>query len=463
MSTAIVETKPTLPTILGQAQLRIPIGGRIRAGIKVLTKAAQESETVRTLYEQGVGANQPFDAIEQAILRVAPDIKNPLVPKNVPWFTVRPQDFAHPIIASQIMDLYAEDRGDGNGKRLYRFPIVFPSDTWQLVMPHELVAWGANEKKFWSEYSPDGTVRYCMTHAPIPTQNGKRAVRPWGGRKSARNAANEGRCDPEQCPVYQSKKCNLSGRFVFYIPGVASMDAFELPTNSFYAMNAAFQKFMTIAFMRGGRLSGFLDAKRTPFYITKQQLDVPHIDDEGRAVRTKHWIIELEAPVDVTALLRANDDDVVLAQAGQAAHVLEGPARTVEVDSSAVSFHAASVRETQVSGGVAAGQVIGDGQCASSAEQGGSRVPARVAPANTDATEWTARKDASPSFEDVIAVATELGLTAERYSGYADKRWGAGWKANPKGRRDALHELERFRDDTLGLKAKVDAELDDFA
>src|SRR5437660_12373963 len=66
-------------------------------------------------------------------------------------------------------------------------------------------------------------------------------------------------------------------------------------------MNAAIQKFETIAFMRGGRISGFLDAKKTSFFITKRLMEVPHIDEERRAVRVAHWIIKLEAPIDVTA------------------------------------------------------------------------------------------------------------------------------------------------------------------
>ena len=118
-----------------------------------------------------------------------------------------------------------------------------------------------------------------------------------------------GLCDPELCREYQNRQCNLSGRFIFFIPGIKSIGAFELHTNSFYAMNAAIQKFETIAFMRGGRISGFLDGKRTSFFITKKLKEVPHIDETGRAVRVAHWIIELEAPIDVTALLRANEED----------------------------------------------------------------------------------------------------------------------------------------------------------
>ena len=42
MTNAVVTingAKPVLPTVLGQAPARIPTGGKIRAGIKVLTKA----------------------------------------------------------------------------------------------------------------------------------------------------------------------------------------------------------------------------------------------------------------------------------------------------------------------------------------------------------------------------------------------------------------------------------------
>ena len=46
---------------------------------------------------------------------------------------------------------------------------------------------------------------------------------------------------------------------------------------------------------------------------------------------------------------------------------------------------------------------------------------------------------------------------------YAAKRWGPGWKINADGRRRALAEIERFRDDPDGLTDKIDAEIDVFA
>jgi len=400
--------------------MRIPTAGKIRAGIKVLTQKAAALPRARELYEQGVAAGQTFDQIEQAIVAALPALKHPLVPRNVPWFTVRGQDFPNPALAQQILDAYAEDRGEG--RHLYRFPVVFPSDQWQTVMPHELAAWGTHEKRYWSEYADDGRTRMCMCHAPVPMlPSGKRALRLFGGRKTVPRAENGGRCDPEACAEYQSRQCNLSGRFLFFIPGIRSISAFELHTNSFYAMNAAIQKFQTIAFMRGGRISGFLDRERTPFWFGKRLMEVAHIDEQGQAVRVPQWIIELEAPVDVTALLREGEDEAVLAQAETATQVLSGNAPLVAAPAE-VTDAAPAAPEPSVPTAKAL-----DGQ--------------------------------PPSVEAVLARAQDLGVASERFEDYARRRWGAGWKLNPHGRRRVLDELERYRNDPQGYADKIDAEL----
>ena len=315
--------------------------------------------------------------------------------------------------------------------------MIFPSDMWQTVMPHELVAWARTTERYWSEYAPDGRVRYCKTYAPIPTtDSGKRIIRVFGGRKTTLRSENGGLCDPESCEEYQQRECNLSGRFLFFIPGIKSISAFELHTNSFYAMNAAIQKFETIAFMRGGRISGFLDAQRTPFYLSKKLMDVPHIDETGRAVRVKQWIIELEAPVDVTALLRVNDDgETAIVQAQTASQILEG---TTTGANGFVVHHSAD-------------QPLAAAQ---------SEVPdpthaknGKVAPA----------AKAAPGIEQIIDVARSYGLDAAQYESYAERRWGSGWKLNASGRKGALDELERYRNDPRGFREKVATELELFA
>lgn len=402
-------------TVLGQGASRIPTAGKIRAGIKVLSRTASEQPRAREIYDQGVAAGESFDQIEKSLADALPKLKTPLIPRNAAWFTVRGQDFANPALAAQLLDAHGEDRGEG--RRLYRFPVVFPSDHWQTVMPHELAAWGVNERRFWSEYSADGRVRHCHCHAPVPlVDNGKRAIRLFGGRKTMLRQENGGVCEPEACHEYQTKQCNLSGRFLFFVPGIRSVSAFELHTNSFYAMNAAIQKFETIGFLRGGRISGFLDRQRTPFYLSKRLMEVSHIDEQGRAVRVPQWIIELEAPVDVSALLRGpEDDDAAIVQGEFASQVLEGAKPTV----------------------------------------GGSGVAERVVYSEP----VSAGEGGEPTLDKVIARAGAIGLSAETYLAYTDRRWGTGWRLNRQGRRRAWDELERYRNDPQGYVDKVEREM----
>jgi hypothetical protein len=120
MANAIVTVHgaASIATVLGQGPVRIPTAGKIRAGIKVLTRAAAEHPRARDIYERGVAAGESFDRIERALVEALPELRHPLVPRNVPWFTVRPQDFGDPALARQLVDAYGEDRGEG--RHLYR-------------------------------------------------------------------------------------------------------------------------------------------------------------------------------------------------------------------------------------------------------------------------------------------------------------------------------------------------------
>ncbi len=92
-----------LPTLLGQGAARIPTGGKIRPGIMVLTKKAAEVPGAKEIYQQGVADGHSFEQIERALKDALPQLKVPLVPRNVPWFTVRAQDFPNPEVARQIL------------------------------------------------------------------------------------------------------------------------------------------------------------------------------------------------------------------------------------------------------------------------------------------------------------------------------------------------------------------------
>lgn len=419
MANAIVKVQGgpvAQPTLLGQMAPRIPTGGKISPGIMVLTRKAAERPEAKAIYARGVAEGHSFEQIERALAEAIPQLKAPLVPRNVPWFTVRASDFPNPEIARDILEAYGEDRGQGH--RLYRFPVVFPSDHWQTVMPHELAAWSTHEKRFWSQYAPDGQARHCMCHAPVPVDDtGRRTIRIFGGRKAVPREENGGICDPESCREYQARQCNLTGRFLFFIPGIRSISALELPTTSFYAMSAAIQRFQAIAMMRGGRISGFLGRDRTTFFLTKVLKDVPHIDEQGRAVRVPQWIIELEAPVDVTALLRdQEDEESVLQQAQLSTQILED--RPVgESDSLDGAAHSTASDDAE------------------------SALPGR------------------PTLAQVMARVEAMGIPPQRYGSYADRRWGRGWRINPHGRGRAWDELERYVRDPEGYVDKVETEL----
>lgn len=429
-ATAIAHIPSAMPpaTILGSSVLRIPTAGKIRAGIQVLTRAAAANPTAKAIYDQGVGEQISFKEIARRITAAVPALTNPLAPLNVPYFTVRPGDFPNPATAQQILDLYGEDRGQG--RRLYRFPVVFAADAWQTVMPHELVCWGASGRKFWSEYSSDGRTRYCMTYAPATMNPKNRAVRVFGGRRRIPRADTAGVCNPESCPEYQYRQCNLSGRFVFYIPGIKSISAVEIPTNSFYAMNEAKKKFEAVGYMRGGRIAGFLDADRTPFYITKQLRDMPHIDDDGKPVRVKQWVVELEAPVDVAELLLARDDaTLAITQASRAARLLEA-APTIQAPAMEPS-EAPQVMEGDFL--PAAEAAVETGRAGPGANSAGGAPDLLLRHGQLNATE----------LPDIQQLLTRMQIDPAAFLRYADQRYGAGWKLNENGRRRIKTEIER--------------------
>jgi hypothetical protein len=432
--------------LIGDTPAGFSIGGRIRAGIKVLTAAAARDCQAQAIYDAGIRSGKFFDDIEAEITRAVPDLRHPLVPKNVSYFTVRREDFAMPEVADLINNKYGEDRGDGV-TRLYRFPVVFPADAWQTIMPHALMCYGASELKYWSQYSPDGRERYCITFDRVPVDSsGKRAIRVFGGRKRVMRGDNDGRCDPEICPEYQSKQCNLTGRFIFLIPGIPSLNAIELATNSFYSMNAARQTLETVAFLRGGRISGFLDG-RTSFWLTKKLHDVAMIDDDGKPRRVAQWLIELEAPVDLTRLLRAEDDDGQLARGERAVAVLNGPPSTT--NGYVTTEPAGPATET------AAGEA-----------KGGAELQRLLQPEAAGDRSAEQLPGAAIAKDDPLgalyALVAALKIPRDKFDRYARKKYGAGWCRNANGIKRVAGAVDGFKANGNGALAAIDAELDMF-
>jgi hypothetical protein len=468
---------PATPSVLGARRFAFQAGGTIRPGIKVLTKTAAKSQAARDLYDAGLAAGDSFEAIEKRIKEAVPTLENPLTPRNVPYFTARRGDFLMPEIATQIMDRYGEDRGEGV-KRLFRLPIVFAADNLLDVMPHKLAAYGSGSIKFWSTFSDENGERQCMTFAPVPKAGNGKAIRLFGGRKQIPRPDTQGRCDPENCREYQARLCNVTGKLIFYIPGITSVSPIELPTHSIYGLDSIRETLNAIAAMRGGRISGFLQ-QREAFWLTKTLKEVPHIDEDGRAVRVKQWIIGLEVMVDPTRLLSAPEETVVAA--GElAADILQGTAeRVIDGDGWVGEFGTPPSND----GGFAnEGETGGASEPAAQATE--SRQPAAHAPQpprndpapppaqRAQAPAPTSTRSASPvaanpsdeiALADIDALAIAIGIDPAAFRQYADKRWGQGWSKNPNGRRKAIDELESFRADPDALRQRMNAETQVFA
>jgi len=288
-------------SVLGERAVRIPTCGSIRPGIKVLTKYGEGLSGAQDIYSRGVAAGAKWSAIEAEIVKRCNPERSPLTPKNVPYFTVKRADFSMPEIADRIMEMYGEDRGEG--VHLYRFPVAFPVDSWQAVLPHSLSAWSKSEQKFWSEYDANG-VRICKMHAPLQVdERSKRAIKPFGGRPSILRPDNGGRCVPESCKEYQSGECKLTGRLIFYIPGISGSGAISLPLTSFYGMNGIRQQLELMLFVRG-RIAGLQDGSKPLFYVTKRLEEVSRLNLETKKPeKAKQWIVCVEADIEMTKLM----------------------------------------------------------------------------------------------------------------------------------------------------------------
>ncbi|HET8550935.1 MAG TPA: hypothetical protein VFM97_00480 [Gammaproteobacteria bacterium] len=411
-------------SVLGERAVRIPTGGKIRAGIKVLTSTARAKPKAADIYAAGVGRGESYAAIEKRLRAECGFERSPLTPKNVPYFTVRRSDFAMPEVADTIMELYGEERE--SGFHLYRFPVVFPVDSWQAVMPHGLKTYTRNQLVYWSEYGPDGT-RYCkMREQPRQDARNRRAHRAFGGRPEVLRPENNGICDPDHCPQYQNRQCNLSGSLLFFIPNVPGSSAIELPTTSFYSMQQARQKMEMVAFIRGGKISGTVNG-RPIFYLTKAQREVSMLDPQtGEPKRVKQWLIELEADIDMTALFRAGESRARLESGQSAAALLEGPAGDADDDA---EFD------------------VETGEIAPPAEEPETEPePTEPPPASDDKEAVKAARRA------VMERIEALSITPDAITAYGAREYGEGWNVNAAALNTLAATLDRAADDPDLLK-----------
>ncbi|MFM0411265.1 recombination directionality factor [Paraburkholderia dipogonis] len=426
-------------SVVEERALRPPVIGHIRPGIKVLTAKARGNAQAVGIYNDMVSQGHPFDAIAKVIESKC-NLKNALVPKNTAYFTCRRSDFNNPDVADEILRLYGEDRGDG--VKLYRFPVLFAFNDWMQNLPNQMTVYGTNGRKFFSQYERDG-IRYCMTYAKIERDpRAQRTVRHFGGRTVIRRqdeAIPDGICDPEQCPQYQARHCNLSASFVFAVPDIKGLGLIELPTNSIYVLQKAYSAMQTVQLARG-KLTG------TRFWITKREFDITRINEHGEAVRASQMLTVLDADIDIGALLDAADDaPSALETASRAVALIEAGGNVVrlggEVDA-AISNAVAEAAVTDASCGPEAGvdvgatQVGGIGPAASVSTAAGQGTAATTGPLLQHVL---AAQPATPASTETLAdkrdrmsdLLQRLGLSAEDrkqdFRIYAHTKFGRGW------------------------------------
>nr|WP_080709897.1 MULTISPECIES: hypothetical protein [Cupriavidus] len=410
--------------------MRPPIIGKIRPGIKVLTKAARDKPEAVRIHDAGLARGESFERIAADITR-ATGIKTPMVPKNVPWFTCRGSDFANPALAEDILQRYGEDRNDGNGYRLWRFPVVFAFDDWLSNMPNQLVAWTKSGRQYFSEYGHDGR-RYCkMYAAPVRNERANRAKRMWGGRTIIlRQDENiqDGICDPQECPQYQGGHCNLSASFFFAVPSAIGLGLIEMPTTSIYVLQKAHAAMQTVALARG-RLVG------VKFWMSKQEIEISRIDDSGQAVRQMQWLITLDAEVDIAALLDGSDrPPPALEMATQAVSVLEGDGEALAPGQGHVCDAPTQVGATD-----------------------GSAVQANAAAPACSSAE-SGIEDLEREYRDLVQ---RLGLNSEdgtrQLKAFATATFGRGWSKRDQDVRRFLSEMRTALGNPMAFREQVAA------
>lgn len=304
-------------SLIEERPARPPIIGKIRPGIKVLTRAAKANPDAVKIHDAMLARGESFESIGNEIERKT-KLRNALVPKNTGWFTCRGSDFTNPATAEEILQKYGEDRGDG--LKLWRFPVIFAFDDWLANMPNQLKVWGTRGLQYFSDYGPDGK-RYCkMYAAPEVDQRAQRAKRLFGGRTiilRQDDAIPDGVCDPHQCPQYQDRKCNLSASFFFAVPEAQGLGLIELPTNSIYVLQKAYAAMQTVAMARGGRLAGMR------FWLSKKAVEITRIGEDGLPIRQEQMLTMLDAEIDLGALLDGADQ-LAIEGASHAVALLEG-------------------------------------------------------------------------------------------------------------------------------------------
>lgn len=291
-----------LSTRAANTDQQVRLGGKIRAGIKVLTKAAQDNPKAVAIYNEGVEKRQKFTDIEKRI-KDATGLPNPMFPRNTPFFNVAASDFGMPEIAALIVDTYGEIRTEHSPKKqLYRFPVVFHSDNLNDVYPNSFKRHGF-EPHYESHYGEDGE-RYCRY---LPTVSDEQAAEMRTRRIKKvprREKVVRGVCDPGSCHEFGQGQCKFRGRLLFYVPGIPTTGMLGMETSSEYAAEGIWSDLERIRDALGTIPRINPNKPGAPiFWITKSLEPRTYFDEHGKKQSGFQWVPKLQADIDIGTLL----------------------------------------------------------------------------------------------------------------------------------------------------------------
>jgi len=316
-----LNSKELSATLLGPV-FRLPKAGVIRPGIKALKKncTADDQEIYNRMLEEGA----TWDEIDRT-LGSDKNGKSKLIPENVEYFTILPEDCKNPDDATRLHELYADSDG-----KIRSLPVWFSINEWHNIIPHGLRAFGKMQGiRYYSDIMEkqcdDGNkelVRVCRY--PLHVEPGKRI---YGGRRYG-----EKPCDPDNCLEYQSGNCKFGGVICCHIPGVRGVGAWLIPTTSWYSLSNIKSTLDIVTNLTRGRIAGLVEPAadtpsrfKTVFRIRKVTETVSMIDiKSGIPTKVEQDLIHLDVDIDLTELAVTYNNQRLITTGFSSAALLNG-------------------------------------------------------------------------------------------------------------------------------------------
>jgi Recombination directionality factor-like len=423
-----------------KGQMKATMGGSLRPGIKVLTKAGLENPEIVKIYNNGVKELMSFNDIEKEILKKFPNAKNCMYPRNVEYFSVAAKDFPSAAAAKQFIEAFGEDRGDGI-KRIYTVPVAFKSDNLEEIFPNTLQGFA------------DGTFHYmvidessgkhlCMHRKPIDAEKAKR------GKVLPREFSIKSDCVPNECAMYASGRCKFNGSLEFYIPGT-TIGLVSMSTSSAYASEDIWAALVQAKDALGHLPALNPNTQKPVFWLRKVECERAYFEKGERKVG-KQWSPKLFSELDFAAgvankqMIRmglattpsletsvVDEDGVIQSQSGQSiSQVSEienqttskqnNPASSVISDKDAYQeFISKSGVSLEILGEFLTSVYGGDWEQSENASQVYTLIPKAIARLGNQAE----------PFMQIRILSKQHNIIPSEFDVYAEAKFGKDWKS----------------------------------